>query len=179
MKNIFEISVKGRRGFDPGAANEDVLKNIDKGLLRKEELVFPEISEFDAVRHYMRLGRRNFSVDENFYPLGSCTMKYNPRVNEAAASIAGFASIHPLMSYIDETAVQGALEVIYNLSFLLCEITGMKKITTQPYAGAHGELAGILLMAAYHRKKGNNKKHIIVPESAHGTNPASAAAAGI
>ncbi|MFP4466440.1 MAG: aminomethyl-transferring glycine dehydrogenase subunit GcvPB [Candidatus Goldiibacteriota bacterium] len=178
MKNVFELSVSGRRGFDPGKADENILEGTDKNLLRKEDLVLPELSELDVIRHYMRLGRRNFSVDENFYPLGSCTMKYNPRINEAAASLAGFTSLHPMMSYIDENAVQGALEMIYNLSFLLCEITGMKKITTQPYAGAHGELTGILLMAAYHRKKGNNKKYIIVPDSAHGTNPASAAAAG-
>lgn len=178
MENIFEKSVEGRHGVEAGTPNEKSIEKIPAGLRRSIESRLPELSELDVVRHYTRLSKLNFSVDTEFYPLGSCTMKYNPKVNEVAASISGFTGLHPYMAMIDENAAQGALEVIYNISSLLCEITGMKKFTTQPYAGAHGELLGILLTAAYHRKKGNKKKYIVVPESAHGTNPASAAVAG-
>jgi glycine dehydrogenase subunit 2 len=178
MENIFEISVKGRQGVDPGRADEKYLARVPKGLLRSAESGLPELSELDVVRHFTRLSQLNFSVDTNFYPLGSCTMKYNPKVNEAAASIPGFAGLHPYAPFIDEATSQGALEVVYNISQQLCEITGMKRFTTQPYAGAHGELTGILLTAAYHKSKGNKKKYIVVPDSAHGTNPASAAVAG-
>jgi glycine dehydrogenase subunit 2 len=178
VENIFEKSVIGRPGVDPGDVDAAVINKMPESLRRQKESSLPEISELDVIRHYTRLSRLNFSVDTQFYPLGSCTMKYNPKANEAVAAIPGFASLHPYMAMIDEDAAQGALEVIYNISSLLCEITGMKKFTTQPYAGAHGELTGMLLTAAYHRKKGNTKKYIIVPESAHGTNPASAAAAG-
>lgn len=178
MENIFEKSVKGRHGVEAGAPDETSINKIPAALRRVNDSQLPELSELDVVRHYTRLSKMNFSVDSEFYPLGSCTMKYNPKANEAAASIPGFTGLHPYMGMIDENAAQGALEVIYNISSLLCEITGMKRFTTQPYAGAHGELLGILLTAAYHRKKGNKKKYIVVPESAHGTNPASAAVAG-
>ncbi len=178
MENIFEISVKGRHGVDPGSPDESCLKKVPSGLLRSTESSLPELSELDVVRHYTRLSQLNFSVDTHFYPLGSCTMKYNPKVNEAAAVIPGFTGLHPYAPYIDENSSQGALEVVHDLSKQLCEITGMKRFTTQPYAGAHGELLGILLIAAYHKNKGNKKKYIVVPESAHGTNPASAAVAG-
>jgi glycine dehydrogenase subunit 2 len=178
MENIFEISLKGRQGVDPGYADESVLKKLPEELLRKTDSFLPELSELDVVRHYTKLSRLNFSVDSNFYPLGSCTMKYNPKINEVTAALPGFAALHPYTAFIDDSASQGALEVIYNISKLLGEITGMKKVTTQPYAGAHGELLGMLLTAAYHRKKGNKRKYILVPESAHGTNPASAAMAG-
>ncbi len=178
MENIFEKSVTGRHGVDAGTPDEKSVNKIPANLRRVKDSPLPELSELDVVRHYTRLSKLNFSVDSEFYPLGSCTMKYNPKANEAAAVIPGFTGLHPYMAMIDDTAAQGALEVIYNISSLLCEITGMKKFTTQPYAGAHGELTGILLTAAYHRKKGNKKKYIVVPESAHGTNPASAAVAG-
>jgi len=178
MENIFEKSVSGRHGVDAGIPDEKSINKIPASLRRSTESSLPELSELDVVRHYTKLSKLNFSVDTEFYPLGSCTMKYNPKVNEAAGVIPGFTALHPYMAMIDEAAAQGAMEVIYNISSLLCEITGMKKFTTQPYAGAHGELLGMLLTAAYHRKKGNKKKYIVVPESAHGTNPASAAVAG-
>jgi len=178
MKNIFEKSKAGRRGVSPGTVKPGTEKSFPAKHMRAESAKLPEVSELDAVRHYVRLSALNFSVDTHFYPLGSCTMKYNPKINEAVSVLTGFTSLHPYLAYIADDAAQGALEVIYNLSYLLCEITGMKKFTTQPYAGAHGELLGILLMAAYHTKKGNKKTHVIVPESAHGTNPASAAMGG-
>jgi glycine dehydrogenase subunit 2 len=178
VKTIFEKSVPGRIGIDPGQADDSALDHIPGQMRRKTDSKLPELSELDVVRHYTRLSRKNFSVDNEFYPLGSCTMKYNPKINETVASLSGFTDIHPYHGMIDEKAVQGAFEVICNISALLSEITGMKQFTTQPYAGAHGELLGSFLMAAYHRAKGNNRKYIIVPESAHGTNPASAAMAG-
>ena len=178
MDNIFSKSVKGRSGVDAGRVDEVSISAIPEALRRVTESSLPELSELDVVRHFTLLSQKNFSVDTHFYPLGSCTMKYNPKANEAAAALPGFTGLHPYTAFIDEEAAQGALEVIYEISRQLCEITGMKRFTTQPYAGAHGELLGILLTAAYHRKKGNNKKYIVVPESAHGTNPASAAVAG-
>jgi len=177
-KNIFEKSRNGRRAVIFGTPDYSKLSALPENLTRKAENNLPELSELDVVRHYTNLSRLNYSVDTHFYPLGSCTMKYNPKVNEAVAAMPGFTSLHPSTAYTDALMCQGALAVVYELSRLLAEITGMEAVTTQPYAGAHGEMTGILLMAAYHRKKGNNKKHIIVPESAHGTNPASAAVAG-
>jgi glycine dehydrogenase subunit 2 len=178
LKNVFEKSVAGRQGIDPGAAKEGSINSIPAAYRRGNPAKLPELSELDVIRHYTGLSRLNFSVDTEFYPLGSCTMKYNPKINEAVSVLPGFTALHPYMGYIDDSTVQGALEVIYNISMLLGEITGMKSVTTQPYAGAHGELTGMLLTAAYHRAKGNKKKYIVVPDSAHGTNPASAAAAG-
>lgn len=178
MKNIFEKSVKGRIGVDPGTPDINMDGRLDPSLLRQTDNMLPEVSELEVVRHYTNLSRLNYSVDTHFYPLGSCTMKYNPKINEVTSVLPGFINAHPMLAYVKEDAVQGALEVIYKTAEMMCEITGMKKMTTQPYAGAHGEMTGILLMAQYHRVHGNNKTHIIVPESAHGTNPASAAAAG-
>lgn len=178
MKHIFEKSVPGRIGVDAGAVNEGTIGLLDERFRRKSGNKLPEVSELDVIRHYIRLSQLNFSVDTHFYPLGSCTMKYNPKVNEAVSALPGFADVHPFMAYCDERYVQGSLELIYALSALLAEITGMKGVTTQPYAGAHGELTGILLMAAYHKHKGNRKKYVIVPDEAHGTNPASAAMGG-
>ncbi len=178
MKHIFEKSVPGRTGVETGAVENATIGLLDDRFRRKTDSKLPEVSELDVMRHYIRLSQLNFSVDTHFYPLGSCTMKYNPKVNEAVSSMPGFAGIHPLMAYIGEEHAQGCLELIYNLSSLLAEITGMKGVTTQPYAGAHGELTGILLMAAYHKSRGNKKKFVIVPDEAHGTNPASAAMGG-
>ncbi len=178
MKTIFEKSAPGRTGVDAGKVKPGTGRIIDSKYLRKSDTGLPELSELDVVRHFVRLSQMNFSVDTHFYPLGSCTMKYNPKVNEAVSGLPGFADLHPFLAYIDPSSVQGALEIIHRLSELLAEIMGMKGVTTQPYAGAHGELAGILLMAAYHRKKGKKKKYVIVPEEAHGTNPASAAMGG-
>lgn len=178
LKTIFEKSISGRKGIDPGTPSKTAESILPAGLRRSEELRLPELSELDVIRHFTGLSRLNFSVDTEFYPLGSCTMKYNPKINEAVSNLPGFTGLHPYSAYINEDAAQGALEVVYNISNLLAEITGMKRVTTQPYAGAHGELTGVLLMAAYHRAKGNKKKYMVVPESAHGTNPASAAVGG-
>ena len=178
MKTIFEKSIKGRKGVDPGTPLKSAENILPAGLRRAEDPKLPELSELDVIRHFTGLSRLNFSVDTEFYPLGSCTMKYNPKVNEAASMLTGFSALHPYTAYINEGAAQGALEVVHNISNLLAGITGMKSVTTQPYAGAHGELTGVLLMAAYHRAKGNKKKYMVVPESAHGTNPASAAVGG-
>ena len=178
MKLLFEKSTPGRLGVDPGIVTSDEEKYLERRYLRSIDTGLPELSELDVVRHYIGLSQKNFSVDTHFYPLGSCTMKYNPKINEALSALPGFADIHPLVGYLDESSVQGALELIYRVSEYLTEITGMKAATTQPYAGAHGELAGILLMAAYHKSRGNKKKYVIVPDEAHGTNPASAAMGG-
>jgi len=178
MDTIFSRSVSGRKGVEIETPLKNIENKISDNFRRKNDAELPEVSEPDVVRHFTNLSRQNFSVDTHFYPLGSCTMKYNPKINEVTSTLPGFINLHPMIPYLDYNLCQGALEVIYNLSYLLCEITGMKKMTTQPYAGAHGELTGILLMAAYHKSKGNKRKYVIVPESAHGTNPASAAMGG-
>ena len=136
------------------------------------------MSELDVVRHFTNLSRRNYSVDTNFYPLGSCTMKYNAKVLENAAGL--FAPYHPMTALLPggEASAQGSLALLHELGQALAEITGMDEVTTQPLAGAHGEMTGIMLIAAYHRAKGNRKKYVIVPDSSHGTNPASAAMVG-
>ena len=177
---IFEKSVKGRRGVKLPDPDVPKAAGLDSKYLRKENAPLPEVSELDIVRHFTNLSRKNFSVDTNFYPLGSCTMKYNPKFTENVAALPGFAELHPLMAQLGSASclVQGALEVLYDVEELLAEITGMKEVTTEPLAGAHGELTGIMLIAAYHKSKGNKKKYVIVPDSSHGTNPASAAIAG-
>jgi len=174
---IFERSVTGRRGYrlppaDVPHAAEDVLP---PGQRRDSVPPLPEVAEFDVVRHYTRLSQLNFSVDTNFYPLGSCTMKYNPKLNERIAALSGFAWLHPLQP-AQET--QGMLEVLEELERLLCAITGMDAFTLQPAAGAQGELTGLKMIAAYHRKKRRRRSTILIPDSAHGTNPASAALCG-
>ena len=180
MKTIFEKSVPRRRAVRPAMEKVPTTIEIKKDLLREKTAELPELSELDVVRHFTELSRRNFGVDTKFYHLGSCTMKYNPKVCERIAGFAGFADLHPLMPQlrIGGMLTQGALEVLYEMDLLLREITGMASFTTQPLAGAHGELTGIMIMAAYHRDKGNKKTTILVPDSAHGTNPASAAIAG-
>ena len=180
MKLIFEKNVVGRRAVRPGPSDVATTTNIKSELLRQKSAELPELSELDVVRHFTELSRRNFGVDTNFYPLGSCTMKYNPKVAERIASYPGFANLHPLLPQLGpgDMLTQGALEVIYETDLLLREITGMAGFTMQPMAGAHGELTGIMIIAAYHRDKGNRKTTILIPDSAHGTNPASAAIAG-
>ncbi len=180
MMLIFEKSVKGRKGIKLPDRDVPKSKKLDGKYLRKEKATLPEASELDIVRHFTRLSQKNFSIDTNFYPLGSCTMKYNPKFTEDIAKLPGFAELHPLMPQLGSASslVQGALEVVYNVEKLLAEITGMAEIVTEPLAGAHGELAGIMLIAAYHKSRGNKKKYVIVPDSSHGTNPASAAIAG-
>ncbi|MBT3279321.1 MAG: aminomethyl-transferring glycine dehydrogenase subunit GcvPB [Phycisphaerales bacterium] len=180
MKLIFDKSVPGRHGVTVPKADVPARAKLDPALLRSAPAELPEVAENDACRHFVNLSNKNFGVDTGFYPLGSCTMKYNPKINERTASLAGFASLHPLLPQLPsgETLVQGALEVLYNTERLLSEITGMSAFTLQPLAGSHGELTGVMLMAAYHRAKGNTKTKILIPDSAHGTNPASAAIAG-
>ena len=180
MKLIFEKSFPGRRGVRPAQSDVPTTVDIKKELLRENDAQLAELSELDVVRHFTKLSRRNFGVDTNFYPLGSCTMKYNPKVAERIAAFPGFADLHPLMPQLRMGAqlTQGALKVLYEMDMLLREITGMASFTMQPLAGAHGELTGIMIIAAYHRDKGNKKTTILIPDSAHGTNPASAAIAG-
>ncbi|RLQ98255.1 aminomethyl-transferring glycine dehydrogenase subunit GcvPB [Falsibacillus albus] len=176
---IFELSKPGRVGYSlpemdiPELPLDDLLP---QEYIRTEEPELPEVSELDIMRHYTALSKRNHGVDSGFYPLGSCTMKYNPKINESVARYSGFAHIHPLQ---DESTVQGAMELMYDLQEHLIEITGMDEVTLQPAAGAHGEWTGLMMIRAYH--EANGEKHrtkVIVPDSAHGTNPASATVAG-
>ena len=179
MQLIFEKSVPGRRAVRLPAL--DVPEpQIPQHLRRAAPAELPEVSELQAVRHFTQLSRRNFSVDTNFYPLGSCTMKYNPRLCEVAARFPGFANLHPLLPQLRMGGMltQGALEVLHEMDRLLSEITGMAAFTMQPMAGAHGELTGMMIIAAYHRARGNRKSIVLCPDSSHGTNPASAAIAG-
>lgn len=183
MKIIFDKSVRGRRAatLPQLEAGVDAQLNIDERYLRAQPAELPELSELDVMRHFTALSNRNFGVDSGFYPLGSCTMKYNPKICEKVAALDGFAGLHPFLPQLPqgEGLTQGALEVIYELEALLCEISGMAACTLQPLAGAHGELCGMSLIAAYHRDRGNTeKKEILIPDEAHGTNPASAAVTG-
>ncbi len=180
MKLIFEKSVAGRRGYLNPKADVPVKGEILSQYKRKKDCPWPELSELEVVRHFTALSQKNFSVDGNFYPLGSCTMKYNPKFTENLAGLEGFAHLHPLFPQLPsgEELVQGALQVLYEMEQLLCAMTGMDGFTLQPLAGAHGELTGVMMIAAYHKAKGNKKKYITVPDSAHGTNPATAAIAG-
>ena len=175
MKLLFERSRAGR-GSDLLPACDVPVVTYDQGLLRAEAPRLPEMAEVDLSRHYTELAKQTHGVNDGFYPLGSCTMKYNPRVNEEAAAQPGFTQLHPLQPV--ET-VQGALEVIHIAEKMLCEITGMDGMTFQPAAGAHGEYTGLLLIRKYHQSRGDTARtKIIVPDSAHGTNPASATMAG-
>lgn len=180
VKTVFQKSVRGRVGALPDAPKKTPDTFLPAGLLREKRAGLPELSELDVVRHFTELSRLNFGVDGNFYPLGSCTMKYNPKFMERAAGMPGFQDLHPLMAQLKGAGhyTQGALEVMYDMEQLLSEITGMSAFTLHPMAGAHGELTGVMLIAAYHKDKGNKKTKIICPDSAHGTNPASAALGG-
>ena len=180
MRLIFEKSVPGRAGFKIPRQDVPIDVSFPKKYLRQKAPELPQVSELDVVRHYTNLSRMNFSVDTNFYPLGSCTMKYNPKFNEEIAKLPGFRELHPLLPQLKGGGIlaQGSLEVISRMEELLCEITGMAGFTMQPLAGAHGELTGCMIIAAYHKFKGNRRKYIIVPDSSHGTNPASAATVG-
>ncbi|UCE73303.1 MAG: aminomethyl-transferring glycine dehydrogenase subunit GcvPB, partial [Methanomassiliicoccales archaeon] len=175
MKPIFEKSVPKRVGIS--LPNLEVAKTelgIPDSYLR-DKLGLPELSEVDVVRHYTALSKDNFGVDNGFYPLGSCTMKYNPKVNENIASLSGFKDAHP---YQPEELSQGALELMYELSNYLREITGMEAFSLQPAAGAHGELTGLMMAKAYFSDKNESRKNILIPDSAHGTNPASSVGCG-
>src|SRR3990172_7970131 len=189
-KVIYQLSSPGRTGSN--LPDLDVPEKPLSSLLPsdsvRENLNLPEVSEPEAVRHFVRLSTLNHHVDKGFYPLGSCTMKYNPKINEYVARFAGFAQIHPLQP---EETVQGALKLMYQLRTCLLEIAGMDEITLQPSAGAQGELAGLLMIKAFHQKnkengstgspsraKSRERTQVIIPDSAHGTNPASLTIAG-
>ena len=176
---IFEISRPGRLALDLPACDlpqGDSETKLPAHFFRSKDAELPEVSQLDLIRHYTALSQRNFGVDSGFYPLGSCTMKYNPKVNEDICRYPGFAAIHPLQ---DGGTVQGALKILYDMEKHLAEISGMDAVTMQPVAGAHGELTGLKLIRAYHRHRGDNRTKVIVPDSAHGTNPASAAVCGL
>ena len=153
----------------------DLRKVIDDEFIRKQPANLPEVSESEIVRHYVNLSTKNYHIDKGFYPLGSCTMKYNPKINEVLSSLDGFKGLHPDQPV--ETA-QGALKLLFDLEGILKKITGMSRFTLQPSAGAQGELAGAMVMKKYHTCKGNNKEYILVPDSAHGTNPATVVRVG-
>ncbi|RNF41066.1 aminomethyl-transferring glycine dehydrogenase subunit GcvPB [Planococcus salinus] len=176
---IFELTKEERTGYslpELDVPEVDLSELFPEELIRQEAAELPEVAELDIMRHYTALSKRNHGVDSGFYPLGSCTMKYNPKINENVARFAGFANIHPLQ---EESTVQGAMELMYDLQEHLKEITGMDEVTLQPAAGAHGEWTGLMMIRAFHEANGDmNRTKVIVPDSAHGTNPASATVAG-
>ncbi|OAT85730.1 aminomethyl-transferring glycine dehydrogenase subunit GcvPB [Desulfotomaculum copahuensis] len=176
QKLIFELGAPGRQAISlPESDVPQAELSIPAAARRQQPPAFPEVSEIELVRHFTALSNMNHGVDTDFYPLGSCTMKYNPKVDEAVAALPGFTEIHP---YLPEELVQGALQLIYEMEKYLAEIDGMQRVTMQPAAGAHGELTGILLIRAYHEQRGDKRTKILVPDSAHGTNPATSAMAG-
>lgn len=171
---IYELSKPGRRGVRFPAA--DVPETSLPAGMARDGLDWPEVSEIDVIRHFTRVSQKNHAIDINMYPLGSCTMKYNPKINEVVARLKGFAQIHPLQ---DPSSVQGVLELMHELQSMLAEISGFHAVTLQPAAGAHGELTGVLVARSHHRARGDHgRTKILVPDSAHGTNPATAAMAG-
>lgn len=178
-KLIFERSVEGRKAYtlpDLDLEAKPLEDLLPADMLETEPLPLPRVSEVDVVRHFTNLSNKNYGVDTGFYPLGSCTMKYNPKINEDMAALPGFSALHPCQ---DEETVQGALKLMYELDHMLAEIAGLERMTLQPAAGAHGELTGLMIIKAYHEDRGDQKrKTIIVPDSAHGTNPASAQVCG-
>jgi glycine dehydrogenase subunit 2 len=175
---VFELSRPERRSWslpEPMEGAPELATAIGTDHARKDVPDLPEVSERDLVRHYTRLSQRNWAIDVGAYPLGSCTMKYNPKIAEEAAALPGFATLHP---HADDDLVQGALELLGTLEKALCNATGMARLTFQPAAGAQGELTGLLIMRAWHTAQGNVRKRVIIPDSAHGTNPASVSLAG-
>jgi glycine dehydrogenase subunit 2 len=171
---IFERSVSGHRAAhlpSTGDNSRPMTDYIPADLLRQKPAALPELAEIDVVRHFTRLSQLNFSIDTHFYPLGSCTMKYNPKINDKVAALPGFANIHPRQP---TESVQGMLDVLAELEAMFCEICGMDAFTLQPAAGAHGELTGMLMVHAYHKAQGRQRKKVIVADSSHGTNPSSA-----
>ncbi|HPT69446.1 MAG TPA: aminomethyl-transferring glycine dehydrogenase subunit GcvPB, partial [Syntrophomonas sp.] len=178
-KLLFEKNVPGSNSFFLPPlyfSAAEISSTIPAEYLRQEELELPELSEVEVVRHYTALSHRAYGVDDGFYPLGSCTMKYNPKINEWAARLPGFAAIHP---YQAEETVQGAMEILYKAEKAFCEIAGMDRFTLQPAAGAHGEITGVMIIKAYHQSRNDDRRiRMLVPDSAHGTNPATAHMAG-
>ncbi len=178
-KLIFELSNPGCIGYSlpENKWNNHSLQDLPQHLMRGTDTILPEVDELTVVRHYTNMSNNNFGVDTGFYPLGSCTMKYNPKINEEMAALPGFTQLHPHQSVASS---QGALELYYNVQKSLAEIAGLEEFTLNPFAGAHGELTGLMVIRTYHEKRGDHKRtKIIVPDSAHGTNPASAAVCGL
>ncbi|MDF1512648.1 MAG: aminomethyl-transferring glycine dehydrogenase subunit GcvPB [Anaerolineae bacterium] len=172
---IYELSSPGRQGTTP--PEMDVPETALPEALVREELRLPEVSEIDVVRHFLKLSQLNYAIDKGMYPLGSCTMKYNPKINEVSARLAGFSDIHPFQ---DPATIQGALELMFKLQQALEKISGFARVSLQPAAGAQGELAGVLMMRKYHISRGETQRDtILVPDSAHGTNPASIGMSGL
>jgi glycine dehydrogenase subunit 2 len=181
---IFNLGKTGRRGHIPPETDEEIKKTVGSlstlipaRMLRESKFGLPELSEVEVVRHFLHLSEMNYGIDSGFYPLGSCTMKYNPKINDQLASMPTISMIHP---YQDEGTVQGILEILYTLEHWLAELTGTHEVCLHPTAGAHGEFLGTLLIRAYHKstKEGEKRNEIIIPDSAHGTNPASATMSG-
>ena len=175
---IFEKGAPGRQAFDcpdPGVPERDPLELLPGSLRREKPARLPEVSEPELVRHYVRLSRRNFDLDSGFYPLGSCTMKHNPRLHERVTALPGHARMHPLQ---EPRRAQGALELMWNLERALGEVAGLPAVSLQPSAGSHGELAGVLLTRAYHESRGDTRTKVLTPDTAHGTNPATVTMAG-
>src|SRR5271154_5828850 len=161
---IFNYSKKNRLAKAQLPSGDFTASDLPAAFLRQDVPLLPEVSELEVVRHYTRLSQKNFSIDTHFYPLGSCTMKYNPKFTEALARLSGFTDLHPLLAQLSggEQWTQGALQILYELEEWMCEMTGFSHFTMQPLAGAHGELTGIMLMAAYHKSKGNTKKKYVI-----------------
>lgn len=180
MKTAFEKSVPGRPGSSLPTCDVPRADHVPDALRRACPPRLPELSELETLRHFVAMSRRNMGVDTNFYPLGSCTMKYNPKFTERIAALPGFTDLHPLLPQLRHggALTQGALAVLFESEQLLCELLGFRGFTMQPLAGAHGELTGIMLIAAYHRERGDKRNVILIPDAAHGTNPASAALGG-
>ncbi len=177
-RTIFERSVEGRRAAvvpECDVPEAPLSELIPESRLREKAAELPEVSEPEIVRHYNRISRRNFDLDTGPYPLGSCTMKHNPRLNEKVAALPGHARLHPAQ---DPKRAQGALELMWNLERSLSELTGLPHVSLQPSAGSHGELAGLLLTRAYHADRGQQRTKVLTPDTAHGTNPATVTMAG-
>ncbi len=175
---IYEKSSPGQTGStmpEPSRSEEELLKLIPEKYHRSEDAAFPEVTEGEVMRHYVGLSVKNHHIDKGFYPLGSCTMKYNPKLNDKAASFAGFVNVHPMAPC---NTAEGSLQLLYDLGEYLKEISGFDAVSLQPAAGAQGEFVGLLIMRAYHKDQGNVRKKVLIPDSAHGTNPASVALAG-
>lgn len=175
---VFELGGRGLSAVSLPASDvppANPMESVSAALIADAPPPLPEVGELDLVRHFTRLAHRCFSVDANFYPLGSCTMKYNPRINERAAAMPGFALLHP---HQDAADVQGVLELLYRLRCDLAAISGLAEVTLQPAAGAHGEMTGLMIINAHHRSRGENRRKVLSPDSAHGTNPASCAICG-
>jgi glycine dehydrogenase subunit 2 len=178
-RTIFEKGAPGRRAFQcppPEVPEVDIAELLPERFRRERPAELPEVSEPEIVRHYVGLSKRNFDLDSGFYPLGSCTMKHNPRLHERAAALPGHARLHPLQ---DPERAQGALELMWNLQQALAEISGLPHVSLQPSAGSHGELAGVLLTRAFHEDRGESRHKVLTPDTAHGTNPATVTMAGL